>query len=208
MESPGTLADGRPLDYGFGVRITRYRGTRLVSHIGAESGYRAFLSRLPDRRPPGACLADLGNMDPVALSLGVLDVFLGAVEGETSPADYFAAGVLQGIQETPDVPCPPEAGPELAGEYWSDELETTFVIGNRDGRLCLSAPYDGRALRLIDRERLRFIAGDLTLEFGLDEDGRAASLIVSIGRVRDLRFARVDRARQRRGSLPVAARAR
>ncbi len=45
--NPGTLADGRRTDYGFGWYIMDHNGTRVLHHAGDTAGFRHKLVRIP-----------------------------------------------------------------------------------------------------------------------------------------------------------------
>lgn len=48
LHTAGALDDGTPLDYAWGVRVARVRGSRLQSHGGSWEAATAKLVRLPD----------------------------------------------------------------------------------------------------------------------------------------------------------------
>ena len=75
LHSPGTLDDGTPLDYAWGVRAFRLDGERVESHGGSWEGTTAKVIRLPDRGASVAALAlddDIERM--VALSTALHDL--------------------------------------------------------------------------------------------------------------------------------------
>jgi CubicO group peptidase (beta-lactamase class C family) len=47
-ESTGFLADGTPLDYAWGIRVTRRAGSRAISHGGSWPGWTSKAIRQPD----------------------------------------------------------------------------------------------------------------------------------------------------------------
>lgn len=49
LQRHGTLRNGTPVDYGFGLRLHSYRGVRQVGHSGAGDGYQALAMMFPDR---------------------------------------------------------------------------------------------------------------------------------------------------------------
>jgi CubicO group peptidase (beta-lactamase class C family) len=57
LHTTGTLDDGTPLDYAWGVRVLRLRGGCLHSHGGSWEAASAKLVRLPDLRTGFAALA-------------------------------------------------------------------------------------------------------------------------------------------------------
>src|SRR5678816_231720 len=49
MQLKGTLNDGNEIAYASGLMIGDYRGLQVVEHSGGDAGFRAQLTRFPDR---------------------------------------------------------------------------------------------------------------------------------------------------------------
>ena len=74
LHAPGSLDDGSPLDYAWGVRVYRAGGLIVQSHGGSWNGATAKLVRLPDRRASFAALAlDSSVERMIALSSALQD---------------------------------------------------------------------------------------------------------------------------------------
>ncbi len=67
MQTPAILADGRKLDYGFGLFVDERPGRRVVYHGGATAGYRAFLARHIDDDLSVALLCNRADVSVAAL---------------------------------------------------------------------------------------------------------------------------------------------
>ena len=93
MLKPGTLNDGKVLDYASGLFLDHHRGLPTVAHGGSWAGYRAQLLRFPSEHVSVACLCNLARSNPSGLALKVADVYL---------ADRFAAGAVAGTDRRPD----------------------------------------------------------------------------------------------------------
>jgi len=78
ITTPGTLNDGRPLEYAFGLEVRSYRGLRVVEHSGDLAGYRAYLGRFPDQRLSVILLCNRSDINQVPLAHAVADVYLHA----------------------------------------------------------------------------------------------------------------------------------
>jgi hypothetical protein len=115
----GTLADGQPLDYAFGLTVDEYKGLKRVHHGGAFMGFRTQLMRFPDERLSVICLANLDSINPNALAVKVADLFL----ADRFPAPSAAA-------EKPNVTVAPEALAAVAGSYRDprDGVISTFIV--------------------------------------------------------------------------------
>lgn len=91
LTTPGRLADGRPLTYGFGLMAGRHRGLPTIRHGGAFIGFRAELLRFPTERFSVAVLCNDATADPSQLAERVAAVYLGDRLGPERPAVAAAA---------------------------------------------------------------------------------------------------------------------
>ncbi|HEY4308760.1 MAG TPA: serine hydrolase domain-containing protein [Pirellulales bacterium] len=96
--SPGKLADGRVLDYAYGLHVDKYKGFTRVEHGGAFAGFRSEMIRFPEQRLTVICLANLGSIEPEALSLQVADLYL----ADSIPAQPAVAADLSPVKLTAD----------------------------------------------------------------------------------------------------------
>jgi len=76
ITTPGTLNNGRPLEYAFGLEVRHYRGLRVVEHGGDHVGYHAYLTRFPDRHLSVICLCNLSTINPGPLAHAAADIYL------------------------------------------------------------------------------------------------------------------------------------
>jgi len=91
---------------------------------------------------------------------------------------------------------------DYAGRYYSDEVDATFIVALKEGRLTARRDNGENAVTLeaVDGG-FRFRGGralpaEMTVRFERGPDGAPPVLIVDAGRVRDIRFVRqpaVDR---------------
>ena len=77
---------------------------------------------------------------------------------------------------------------DLAGSYYSDEVDATFSVVSRDGRLTLKRDSDAEpaSLQAAGPDEYRFRG--MTVRFIRDASRRVEALVVDAGRVRDIRF--------------------
>ena len=135
-------------------------------------------------------------MQPEAISQGLADIFLA---DELGPAPEAVApavgGALEadpgGADETPKElrgwrPA------ELAGEYFSEELDVSYTIAAEDGGLSVLLPNARRATKVEARTKERFVGGQLELEFGVAAAaaGAAGGFVLGAGRVKNVAFTR------------------
>lgn len=71
MITPGRLNDGSPMDYGFGLATSTYRGHRAVGHSGGINGFSTNLTHWPDSDLTVVVLAN-SNGFPIQQAFHVL----------------------------------------------------------------------------------------------------------------------------------------
>lgn len=60
--TPGRLVDGTSTNYAFGLEVAPHRGQPVVTHGGADPGYKAEIVRLPQQELTLICLANTENL--------------------------------------------------------------------------------------------------------------------------------------------------
>ena len=194
--TPGKLNDGTVLGYAFGQNVGEYRGLRTISHTGSYGGYRADILRFPEQKFAVAAFCNLSSIVPGTLTKQVADVHLAAqLRAAAAPARIAsedptasaAAGAAQ-PSSAPQFVVPAAQLAELAGEYRSEELETTWRLAVDGDRLMLTGGGPRRALR--SQAADRFTTGSQTLRIQRDASGKVTGFLLDAGRVRNLHFAR------------------
>ena len=104
MASPDTLADGRVVDYGFGVGVREFAGRRVVEHGGGINGFAAYLAHYPADGVTVAVLANTQTFDAQRLQRAIArlvlsgaaprDVPLAAAEQRVYAGDYVLGSHL------------------------------------------------------------------------------------------------------------------
>lgn len=155
QQVPGTLADGKPIEYAGGLMVSTLRGQRTVRHGGAWAGYRAELLRFPDQRTAFAVLCNRADAGPSRL------------------ANDVAAIVLEGVLDPVPAAAPPPAAPaapvarELlatrVGVWKGRRTGETRVIELQDAGLVLRV---GQAIPLAPLGPDRFsLLGEYSIRF-------------------------------------------
>ncbi len=98
MTTPGTLNDGKPLTYGFGLGIGTLGGHRQVSHNGGINGFISELHHYPDDSLVTVVLTNTGALTAVQL-------------------ERLIARRALGIKDLPAVPIDASALERVVGEY-------------------------------------------------------------------------------------------
>jgi len=73
---PATVRSGKTLSYGFGWFLDPYQGHRRMYHDGETIGFLTTIQRFPDDNLTVIVLANRTDVDPQALALKVVDLYL------------------------------------------------------------------------------------------------------------------------------------
>lgn len=179
MLTPGTLTDGTPNRYAYGVVVGEYRGMRVVEHSGSDAGYVAHLLRLPEQRLSVAVLCNTNAVDAKALAQQTAEVSLGLAPQKP------ARGVPAGVSPVA-VALPERALKAKVGRYSNLETEQALAIQLGDGRLY--AVFGNEQLELtplgVDRFSLRkgrwelaFAPGDRPAQITLHDRYQGPSVL-------------------------------
>lgn len=194
LQVPGTLANGSRLTYAWGLQVGSYRGLRIVEHGGSLGGYRAHLTRFPDQHVSVAALCNLAGITPGTLVRQVADVHLANRFTAPRTAPQAARGTGGGRQTQTTTPGSNDrVNPaELAGRYHSSEADATFTVAAAEGKVMLSRENGEAPAELQSAGPDRFRVRGMTVTFQRDTSRRVTALTVDAGRVRDIRFERID----------------
>ena len=190
LETPGRLNSGTELTYGWGLMAGSYRGVPMIEHSGSLGGYRAHVIRFRPMHTSVAILCNVSNVTTPAVVRRVADAVL---------AGRFT------IPAGPPPPPPPPLwvvpsglaylyeGDELKafpGEYYSDELESTYRVALHGGQLKLRRGAQRQALTLVPRRKDEFDLPGSVIRFRRGPDGSVIGLVVDADRTRGLAFER------------------
>lgn len=76
MARPTLLADGRPLRYGLGLLIRRWRGHRAIGHFGTQPGYKAGMILLPEHKLGVVFLSNREDLLPGQMIPRMLEILM------------------------------------------------------------------------------------------------------------------------------------
>jgi CubicO group peptidase (beta-lactamase class C family) len=172
----GTLNDGSPTHYGYGLTVTSHRGQRLIGHGGVDSGYRARVSWFPEEGLGVIVLCNYATMKPLPLALRIAEIVI---------PDRLGADE---IADAPYVATPIDELEALVGVYHTTPSQQTREIILRDGKLVMPSglnedweltPIGHRRFRADDPPfEIRFSGPDSALELHeTNRDGETRSYI-------------------------------
>jgi CubicO group peptidase (beta-lactamase class C family) len=123
MQTAGTLNDGKPHDYGLGLVVDTYGGLRRVQHGGSWAGYRAQLTRFPERQASVITLCNVSNAGPDVLAATV------AAEWLEEPRLRPPQRPIRAPEHPPTRPAPSdEVLRTYAGRYAAPDLTMPWTI--------------------------------------------------------------------------------
>jgi len=188
IHTRGVLNSGDTISYAFGNFIASYRGLRTEEHAGGLMGYKAHIYRFPDQHFSVLETCNLGAIDTGPLAEAVAEVYLGDKMGP-KPQRTVAAERRPPTQSGMAADGSADYA-SLAGDYYSEEVDATYHVTYRDGRLS----YTGRHIAaevLVPIGPDTFRAGQQTVRFERSAPGAAATgFTIGAGRALGFRFQR------------------
>ncbi len=188
MTGTFTLNDGEKSDYGFGIGVTQYRGLNVLLHSGHDSAYRCYLSYFPDQVFGLAVLTNFYSINPSSMGKKIEDIFL--AEHFPSKKEKKGAAEQTSSDIRPTVPLTDQQAVEFTGTYYSGELDTTYYIILRDGKLFLThSRNEDVSLTFTGKDTFSTSAWWLeSISFKRGPNGKISGCNFSSGRARDVYF--------------------
>jgi CubicO group peptidase (beta-lactamase class C family) len=121
MQTSGALNDGTLINYGGGLRLQGYRGLRVISHDGADGGYRAEATLFPDEGLAVVALCNGSMIAPSELTRKVAELYVG--QRMKVPALRPAVSLPDALQSA------------WAGVYWSPLTDEVIQLEWTGGAL-------------------------------------------------------------------------
>jgi CubicO group peptidase (beta-lactamase class C family) len=192
IQKPGTLHQGQPLEYAFGLYVRTLGGLRIQEHGGDLGGYRTWMKRVPEQRFSVICLCNLTSILQGNIASYVTNIYL-ATGGPTSGPVAVQPGNIQ--QQRPPAALGPSSSrlrledlSEYAGEYYSEELDASYIVTAEEGRLFYQVRRMPRTQLAADQQKDVFRAGTLALTFSRNPARQIVGFMLDADRTRNLRF--------------------
>jgi CubicO group peptidase (beta-lactamase class C family) len=199
MTEPGRLNNGQRIPYGLALTLGEVRGVDMIAHSGAFGGYRTEMVRFPEVDLGVVTLCNTSTVSPtLAEQIGTLMMGLMPRRAAMSMAFEPSAGPYASGTFT----VPADSGgatrrrndqlSQMAGNYYSDELDLDVSLVARDGALYLRRPK-AVDMRFGSFATDLFTSSDkMLLRVVRDDRGAVSGFTLTINRVRDLEFMRHD----------------
>jgi hypothetical protein len=189
----GRLNNGEDVTYGFGIGVTEYMGLKVILHSGHDAGYRAFDAYFIDHKLGIVILSNFYSLNPSELGYKIAEIFLANFLNEP---EYPTKPETDALGETES---DTTANIELSlydyiGRYFSEELETSYVI-DVDQEILIARHWRNDDVALTPTDIDRFVGDREWFEsvvFTRDAEGKVEGLQLTTGRIRNLRFKRIE----------------
>jgi CubicO group peptidase (beta-lactamase class C family) len=189
------LNDGSPTDYAYGLIIDEYRGLPTVGHGGSWVGFRTANLTFPEQGLSIVVLANLSSINPSKFCKNIADIYLKDVlEPESESTEGISTRGNGRNRDQTEFTVGSEKLPEFVGVYASAELNASYQISIEEDALVqtiVGMSVEPSALKPTEADQFRGGWGK-AFQFTRDAEGSIDGFDLNSGRVRGLRFDRVD----------------
>ena len=192
MHQRGVLNNGEQISYALGLNIGEYRGLKTVGHSGSWRGFRSHLIRFPDQKFGVVILCNLDTFNPLRLAEKVADIYLADVLSSVETSEPGKAA--EPAEDAKPEPLTPEQLTEFEGDYYTEELDTTYSIRvHGDQLVAQHIRHDDILLTYADGHFLGNTWFFPEIHFTRDDAGHVIRFKLTGGRVRNLYFEKKTR---------------
>ena len=191
MHQRGVLNNGEQISYALGLSIGKYRGLETVGHSGSWRGFRSHFIRFPEQKFGVVILCNLNTFNPLRLTEKVADIYLADVRAPVEKASEPEKTVP--AEDTKPAPLTPEQLTEFEGDYYTEELDTTYTIVVSENRLVAKhRRHDDISLTYAGDHFTGNVWFFPEIRFTRDDTGQIVGFRLTGGRVRNLHFKKRD----------------
>ena len=192
MHQRGVLNNGEQISYALGLSIGEYRGLQTVGHSGSWRGFRSHLIRFPEQKFGVVILCNLDTFNPLRLTEKVADIYLADVLAPVEASKPEKAA--ESTEDTESEPLTPEQLTEFEGDYYTEELDTTYSIRVHENQLVAQhIRHDDILLTYTGDHFLGNAWFFPKIHFTRDDTGSVTGFRLTGGRVRNLHFQKKTR---------------
>ena len=192
MHQQGVLNNGEQISYALGLNIGEYRGLRTVGHSGSWRGFRSHLIRFPEQKFGVVILCNLDTFNPLRLTEKVADLYLVDALAPVEASEPEKAA--EPAEDTKSETLTPEQLTEFIGDYYTEELDTTYSIRVHGNQLVAQhIRHDDILLTYADGHFVGNAWFFPKIHFTRDDTGSVTGFRLTGGRVRNLHFQKKTR---------------
>ena len=193
MHQRGVLNNGEQISYALGLSIGEYRGLKTVGHSGSWRGFRSHLVRFPDQKFGVVILCNLDTFNPLRLAEKVADIYLADLLAPVEEASE-PKKTAEPAKETKSEALAPEQLTEFEGDYYTEELDTTYSIRVQGNQLVAQhIRHDDILLTSTGDHFIGNVWFFPEIRFTRDDTEGVTGFYLTGGRVRNLRFKKKTR---------------
>jgi CubicO group peptidase (beta-lactamase class C family) len=173
LETRGVLGSGDEIDYALGVSHGKYRGTPVLSHGGADAGFRSFVLWAPEHELGVAVVSNLASFDSGGAAQRVVDAVLGDALEALEASD--------GERPTESVEIDEDVLGEYVGAYRLD-IDALVTMQRRGRRLLVELP-DGTssAMTALSETEFRVDENGVEVRFERQPGSPAPAFVAKLG---------------------------
>jgi hypothetical protein len=196
LEEPGRLNNGQTIPYGLALTVGDMAGTGTFSHRGAYGGYRSAMLMIPSRHLSVITLCNTSGA-PTTLVDQVATIHLGLITQQRTAAAARAFDFAAGPFRVGTAPSPGDLTiarkrndqlTQLAGDYYSPELDLAVSLVPREGILLLRRAHESISGSSRSRPTCSRTTTRCSLRIVRSDRGAITGFTLTINRVRDLEF--------------------
>ncbi|MFS4445294.1 serine hydrolase [Maribacter sp. 2307UL18-2] len=163
------LKNGDTLNYAFGQKVSQYNGRKVISHGGADAGYRSQVLRFPDQKLAIIVLTNDGSLNADEKAYAIADIYLDNKKmlDTNTPIDAAQKPLRVIAKETLK---------KYEGKF---ELQPGFILefNEREEQLYITATGQGTfPLEMLNEEQFQIRRISATITFVKNENGDVDTL--------------------------------
>ena len=195
MHQRGVLNSGEQVDYAFGQRIGVYKGLKIAEHSGSWRGFRSHLIRFLDQMFSVVILSNYVSSDPLMWAKKIADLhFADRLDfADVNQAVNQAIQAKKSDHLDANSNLTSEQLKKFEGDYYSQELDTTYFIATHEGQLIAQHRRNEDILLTYDGEGFTSDEWFFShVSFKQDHYGQVIGFLLDGERVKNLYFTKKD----------------
>ncbi len=128
------IIDGETSYHAKGQFFRNYRGVDLYNHTGHDAGFRAYLVRFPDKRLTIILLSNDEHIEIFKTGLTIAELYL----KNDLKEKMVVAATNATTEKDKSIEKPKNNLKDFEGEYYNEELTTSYFVKAKDGKLIFS----------------------------------------------------------------------
>ena len=182
MFQRGLLNNGDTINYALGLSISKYKEENRYGHGGSIGGFRAYTATFPEHELHIVVLTNFSSAGSGTVAMKISDIIL------NKPVDPEVESPKR--EELPAM----AVSKDIAGSYYSPELETTYTLELSEGKLLGRHPRHGVfEIKMVATDTLHSeLFAFAKVYIVRERNNKIIGVRVTNGRVRNMWFEKSD----------------